>query len=174
MVLQAVTVDREQVRRDAEEDIRKALRHLVAQDRFEAPLAVDAALALDSLLAELEQAEELLQNARDDRDSHQHAELEVRNALEQAERREEGLRSVIATSVERVEHLGRERDEAEDARSAWMIRATKFEDHLAKVPALVEAAKMVTAEHWFQIRSEGSAYALIQALAVYEQSQGKP
>ncbi len=51
------------------------------------------------------------------------------------------------------------------AEQGWADEALRAEAAEAQRDTLAEAARAMVESHWFQIRSEGSAYALVQALA---------
>ncbi len=51
------------------------------------------------------------------------------------------------------------------AEQGWADEARRAEAAEAQRDTLAEAARAVVESHWFQIRSEGAAYALVQALA---------
>ncbi len=72
----------------------------------------------------------------------------------------------LRVALEAAEAQGAEESERlHRAEQGWADEARRAEAAEAQRDALAEAARAVVESHWFQIRSEGAAYALVQALA---------
>ncbi len=147
-----MTADREQTRRDAPK-LREAIT-LLSWTR--GVLRVKATEELDSLLAELKQAE---------RERKEAAESEAR------------LAQIVVRDKARLASAERERDEWKEILDEARVTRDSLKARLASVPALVEALRTIlnSAEDANQeYRRLDIALAARNALTVYEQSQGKP
>ncbi len=80
----------------------------------------------------------------------------------------EHLNEVLALDAHRVEQAERERDDATGAYDEQYARTCAEEERADAAEAVAETAKLVASELWFQIRSEGSAFALTRALERFD------